>query len=310
MKEIDYDGPSLRESSAWEKRYAQNKAAQGPLLRTPSAENGVSQRNPLPPRRSMYEDVLKHKIPERPLPPHESHEEMPLGKIIFGLLLVLAFGLGVGAYVLIGTKSDILGSAPENVPTVPQVTNEDANIMLSDSPRTQVLADIAILFNKTSLPKGERRAVHFLIKGNGEMSRPATVKEFLQAINKFPGADVFVRSLDTPFTYDIVSDAGLVGNITLLSRSYPNTFAAMLDWETSMPYDLLPVLHPEFTQNKLKEIEGRTFHDERIGTIDVRVLYDALGNVLIAYGFIDPKTLIISGGKGAFASTTLPAVTQ
>jgi hypothetical protein len=302
MKEIEYDGPTIKEPSAWEKRYAQNKASQARPLR--ASDGGFVPQKSLSPRRSMYADIAERGVPEQPRPvyeSHEEHEETHLGKIIFILLLVLTFGLGVGAYALIGTKITILGGMDNEATTTPLVTNEDTDILLSDSPRAQILTDLAIVFGKTTLLEGGTRKVQFLVNGEGGVARPATVKEFFQAINKFPGSDALVRSLDTPLLYEIGSDGTLVGKITLVSRSYANTFAEMLDWESALAQDLLPVLHPEFTQNKLKEIEGRAFRDERIGDIDARILRDALGNILIVYGFVDQKTLVITGGKGMFA---------
>jgi hypothetical protein len=246
----------------------------------------------------MYADITQHPAPVQSPPHYEEHEEMHLGKIIIILLLVLTFGLGIGAYALIGSKRAILGS--ENIiatTTPPELTTDDADILLTDSPRAQILTDVSLLFAKTTLPEGGMRKVRFLVKVEGGSSRPATVKEFFQAVNKFPGGDALLRSLDTPLLYEIGSDISLVGKITLISRSYANTFAQMLDWETSIAQDLLPVLHPELTQNNIKETEGRTFRDERIGDIDARVLRDPLGNELIVYGFVDRKTLIIAGGR-------------
>jgi hypothetical protein len=312
MKEIEYDGPALKEPSAWEKRYAQNRALKAPLLRAPDVGGSVPQKS-LPPRRSMYADMAQHEVSEQSRPAyeaHEEHEETHLGKIIFILLLVLAFGLGIGAYALIGTKMTILGGMDNEATTTPLVTSEDTDILLSDSPRVQILTDLAIVFGKTTLLEGGTRKVQFLVKGEGGVVRPATVKEFFQAINKFPGSDALVRSLDTPLLYEIGSDGTLVGKITLVSRSYANTFAEMLDWESALAQDLLPVLHPEFTQNKLKEIEGRVFRDERIGDIDARILRDALGNVLIVYGFVDHKTLVITGGKRMFAPVIPVSATE
>jgi hypothetical protein len=247
----------------------------------------------------------RSETPLHPLPAYEEHEELHLGRIILALFVVLAFGLGVGAYALVGTKvtSSILESTNDTAMAMsPKITNEDIDILLSDSSRAQVLVDVSITFGKTYLPEGGVRKVQFLVKGEEGVMRPATVKEFFQAINKFPGYDALVRSLDTPLLYEIGSDGTLVGKITLVSRSYANTFAEMLDWESALAQDILPVLHPEFTQNKLKEIEGRLFRDERIGDIDARILRDALGNVLVVYGFVDNKTLVIAGGKGMFAS--------
>lgn len=292
MKEIEYDGPGIKGPSAWEKRYAESKANDARLLRTPSTR-----------------DFVPQKPIERSYSSYDEHKEMHLGKIILVLILVLVLGLSIGAYALIGTRSSMLADTAATT-THPLVTSEDTDIMLSDSPRAQILADIAIVFGKTVLPEGGVRKIRFLVKDERGGSRPATVKEFFKAVNKFSGSDALVRSLDSSFVYEVGSDAGLVGKLTLLTRSYPNTFAHMLDWESAMSQDLLPILHPELTQNNIKETEGRIFRDERIGDIDARILRDALGNVLIVYGFIDSKTLVITGGIRIFAPAPPVASTK
>ena len=257
------------------------------------------------------------KIITAPSPVHAAkeslaaHEEPHLGRIIFILLLVLAFGLGVGAYILIGTKhktpvghNGVNGLAATATPDIITSTTAHADVMLSDSPRTQILVDISLLFGKTTLQTGETRPVVFLIKDAAGNSRPATSADFLNTMGVHPVSRLLIHSLDTDITYKILPGAAPTGELLFTSRSYPNTFAAMLDWEASMAGDILQILHPELNSNDLKAVSGRTFHDERIDGVDTRMLLDPLGNTLIVYGFPNPKTLIISGDRDAFLKST------
>ena len=66
---------------------------------------------------------------------------------------------------------------------------------------------------------------------------------------------------------------------------------------------LIPILDPWYDRKKLSILDGRSFKDLRIGTYDARVLYDLDGVPLLAYVFVNKRTLIITG-----ASDTLTQV--
>lgn len=291
MKEISYEGPAFKnEESEWLKNHKRVTRA---IPSTPEAEAGTREITPTitPLRSSAIKKV----------PTYETeHEDHHLGLIIFVLALMLAFGIGVGAYVLIG-----INKKPEPVPqkeiaVVVTNTVQYTDILLSDSPRAQVLVDIALAFKNTSLVENGVHHVRFLVNRAVGGARQATVRELFQAIRTEPIPETLFTSLEERVTYEIPKGEPLAGKLVLTSRSVPHTFGALFDWEEGMTRTLTPLFHPILSTSYLKDLDGRKFHDERIGSINARVLFDGGENVVLIYGFTDAKTLVIAGNREVF----------
>lgn len=292
MKEISYEGsPYKKEESEWLKKHRRTAP---PLEPVPGPEQ-IVQAQPIAPQRMQN------------IPPVSVHatedEDHHLGMIIFILMLVLAFGIGVGAYVLIGTSKKAEPVVQQEAAVVAEInTAQYTDILLSDSPRAQILVDIALAFKNTSLAEGGVHHVTFVANDVGGKSRPATVSEIFQAVRSERIPDSLFHSLETALTYEIRSGTPPAGKITLTSRSAAHTYGALFDWEQGLSKTLIPLLHPLLNTSYLRDIEERKFHDERIDGTDVRVLVDIMGDVVIIYGFTDPKTLVIAGSREAFLS--------
>ncbi|MCR4333628.1 MAG: hypothetical protein NUV60_01205 [Patescibacteria group bacterium] len=103
--------------------------------------------------------------------------------------------------------------------------------------------------------------------------------------------------------------------------AYSETFASMLSWERSMPYDLeklFPVSpatvstsattasstvstsSPQVVAPTVPAVTP-AFHDEIVSNHDVRVYRDATGKSLFLYGYWNQLTLIIARDSAAFA---------
>ena len=106
----------------------------------------------------------------------------------------------------------------------------------------------------------------------------------------------------------------LTGYFELQSRSYPNTLAGMLEWEPMMAEDLIPALDPWVARKDISALRYRAFKDERIGTIDVRVLRGPDKNAFLAYGFLEKKTLIITSSdevlRTLIEASTVPSLSE
>jgi hypothetical protein len=288
MKEISYDDSSLKnKESEWLKKHRQRIT---PPISSP------------PPLGALPKEVMPSVAPQHSIVPDIAEdEEHHFGFIIFVLTLVLAFGIGVGAYVLIGVNKNVVA-----IPEAPAIENTATNdvqytdILLSDSPRSQVLVDVALAFKNTSLTEGGVHHIAFVMNSTKGDTRPATIRELFQAIRTEPIPETLFNSLEDTLTYEISSQLEPTGKLTLLSRGSAHTFGAFFDWEAGMIRTLVPLLHPIQPTSYLKDLEGRKFHDERISSIDTRVLFDGGENVVLIYGFTDAKTLVIAGGRDAF----------
>ncbi len=305
MKEISYEGPAHdKEETEWAKKKKPSIGSDKVhTMRTFRAdvEELLEEKSETKTSIAMAEAARRESRGETRFPVEE--EESHLGRIIFILVLVLAFGLGIGVYAVVGIKFSIpfLQSATS---TEAVVTPNDTEIMITDSPREQILTDISLTFGKTVLPTHEERAIIFKIKNTDGTEKPASLENFLSAVGVLPPPKTFIESIDPEFAYHIYSGEALAGVLTLHSRAYANTFASMLEWEPEMISDLTLPLNPWYNRSTFKTLEGRVFHDERIGTVDARVLKDMLGNTVLLYGFMNKKTLIIAGTRDAFIGET------
>ncbi len=301
MKEVDYQGPTLEQEL--KKKERSKGSAAIPAVRTFRADvDALMKKEATTKTQIVMAEAARREArgESRTVGGESSH----LGQIIFILTLMLAFVIGVGAYAILGTKINIpfLSGANKSATTTPEVTTKEAQILLSDSPREQILADVSILFGKTILASGDTRKVIFLINDASGKAREATAQEFLATIPERAPSDELLRSLDTSFTFNIFSGAKLTGGFVFTSRSYDNTFAAILDWEKTMSQDLLPIIHPEIKRSDLKGLRDRPFKDMRIGNLDVRTLSDMEGNIILMYALPDKQHLIISGSPEVFTA--------
>lgn len=305
MKEISYDSSRFdKENEERSKKQPQSRgSSRAPSVRTFRAdvegmmqEKGVT-KNAI----TMAEAARRESRGESRFPVEE--EASHLGRTIFILLLVLAFGIGTGIYALIGTKISIPFFS---VATTTPVTTDDVAINIYNSPPEQILADISLSFGKTALPTGSERTVNFIMKNSDGDTVPATLQQFLKATNAAQASIPLPTFVDPEMTYRIHSGTALTGVITLTMRSYPDAFATLLEWEPYMAHDLVPVLNPWYARKDVKSLEGRMFHDEQIGTINARILSDVLGNSLVAYAIVDKKTLYIAGNRDSLVAQ-LPA---
>ncbi len=297
MKEIHYEGPPAeKESEEWEKK----KKVLGKLatVRTFRADvQELIQEKKVTKTSIALAEAGRREARGETRFPSES-DDTHLGRIIFILVLVLAFGLGVGGYALFNTHlSSLLGK--QSSTSTPTATTEDLRVNLANSPREQALADISIAFGKTYLPTGERRTIIFLTTDEQQGEHRVTPIEFFSALQEIPAPEALTISLDSTLTYQVYSSSTLSGIIVLRSRAYANTFAALLEWEPRMANQFIPILNPLYSKKRIKELRNRPFKDGQILGVAVRELSDLDGISVLAYGFIDKKTLIIAGTTDA-----------
>lgn len=297
MKEISYEGPSFFEKGKEKKATRSRGSLAAPTVRTFRAdvEELIEEKGTTKTQMVMAEAARREARGESRI---QNSDTPHLGRIIFILLLVLTFGIGVGAYVLIGTKI----TEPEPIAEIEKpLSQRPIEIQISNSPREQIMADISISFGKTALAVGGVREVHFMTKPTDESARIATTEEILKAISFGAQSESLIRSLSDISTFGIfVERNALIGYLLLNTRSYSNSFSGMLDWENMMTKDLLPALSPWYPRKDIKNLEGRLFTDERIAGVDARVLRDIDGKVVLIYTFINRSGLLITAGEETF----------
>ncbi len=304
MKEIVFEKTTdeLTAQGA-EQKHAGGRGPQAtPILRTFSGdvENLVREKGITKTQVVMAEEARREDRGEaRTVHSDDSH----LTQIIFFLLLILAFGVGLGLYVLIGVKAKPVDTR------VPQIKTERMyEVNITNTPREQILADIATAFSKTSYTPNESRVVAFTVTDAQKNNRDALPKEFLDALAETPIPDSLRRALGDTITLRVHGQSittPLLGSLQFSIRSYPNTFAGMLEWENNMAGELIPSLDPNFSRNTLRTLSGRPFVDARVSGLDARVLRTTDGQVALAYVFVGSEHLVIAKNTDILASVIL-----
>lgn len=304
MKDVDYNGPPMEEIRP-ESIERSKGSPTAPTIRT--FRNDVNEEGSkttrleiLMAQRARNEAAGRSRIPEE----DSAHTEHHFGRIIFLLLLVLAFGIGVGMYALIGgrTSGTPVTETREEGKT-PLSPKNGAAIAIGHSSREQILVTIADVFRTTTLASRETELITLTTTDRGGGSVAATTSTIFSALDMIMHSetDNLVRSLDNTTTYGLYAgDApnAISGFLELRSRSYTETFAGMLRWEKAMADDLIPILKPAMKKSEGALLRGRAWNDERIDGVPARVLSDPDGVSSLAYAFLpDRKTLIIAGGK-------------
>ncbi len=122
----------------------------------------------------------------------------------------------------------------------------------------------------------------------------ADKKEFLKTESFFnilgitPPANI-TQALEGSFGLGIYYLKKNVPFLVLKIRSLDIATAGMFEWEKNLSSDLTPVL-----LIKNKALIGEKFRDGVIKNHDIRILYDASNNPVIAYIFINSGNLLIT----------------
>jgi len=302
MKEIPFDNP-LPQNIASE-RDAPKGSEKAPAVRTFRTdvedlvkEKSISKIQFLAAKLAKRERRGEGRVLE------EVEDPNNLSRFILILGLAFAFVLGIGLYALLSVNE----STPQEniVPKEEPPTLESANILLETLSRDELVERLSVTFGQTSLPFGKIRQVEFSVGDPAEGERQLFAQELFEHIFHFSPKDPLPRSLAPSMRYFIYSGTDLSGVLILESRSYPHTFAALLDWEPRMREELLPLLDPWITQNELRGLARQQLKDVRVENIDARTLEDTGGEVVLAYAFLDEQTLIFAGSLEALRASVV-----
>ena len=129
---------------------------------------------------------------------------------------------------------------------------------------------------------------------------PGSLSRNISATNSMAGV-IFLNGVQSPF-------------FILSVTSYGETFAGMLQWESTMPRDLAK-LFPAYPQPQVATSTTATstkqksapppvltpaFRDEVVANHDTRVYRDAAGRVVFLYGYWNQTTLVIARNAASF----------
>lgn len=128
----------------------------------------------------------------------------------------------------------------------------------------------------------------------GGAKRPATSQEFL-AFMRARLPESAKRALDPRMTIGSVSTNTPEPFLILKSSNFDLLFTGMMTWESNIQFDLEPIFG-------IASIAPASFRDAVRRNASTRILYDAEGNEVLLYSFIDQDTVVITTSSEALSA--------
>ena len=207
--------------------------------------------------------------------------------LVIGSIIFIALGL-IGSYFLFEKSQQQVASQP-------------------------AVFDLAALVKAPLAVAGSPQSIHalFFTKTIGSTTNELSLPDFLTALNlSAPGA--LTRSLTAYMvgTYNSV-DTTQKPHLFLMfqTQDYNQAYASMLQWEPTMLGDVAPLFGIDISGDN-NSLLRKPFKDILINNNDARVLYDANGNALLYYIFIDKNDFIITDSQEAIREVTIRLQTK
>lgn len=208
--------------------------------------------------------------------------------------LLLGVGAIVGAYFFLQSDPTPVAT-PQRVVT-PVFAENRTKVSATATPR---LDDLNELVQMVSTPAPET-LTHITFQAPGELG-PELIpfSEILLASNEVPGT--LARAVYPQSMFGVYGDTK-EPVLVLAVTSFERSFKSLLSWESDMSEDLAPLFGTLNTERIATSTPPyiEAFVDEEIETTDARILYDAVGDTHLIYGFITPNILFITQTKETF----------
>lgn len=110
--------------------------------------------------------------------------------------------------------------------------------------------------------------------------------------------DRVARNLKPEFMFGVYNNGQNQARFLILNiNAYDQVYAALLEWESGLAADTLPLL---YSGQRVNQVAGRQFSDKRIRNADIRLVTDTAGKIFLLYTFLDQDTLLITTSEEAF----------
>jgi hypothetical protein len=231
--------------------------------------------------------------------------------LITGSIIFIALGL-IGSYFLFEKSQQQVASQPAAPLQIQTLISYDTSAFI-DATTAGSVFDLASLVKAPLTVAGSPQSIHalFFTKKIGTTTTELSLPDFLTALNlSAPGA--LTRSLSAYMvgTYDSV-DTTQKPHLFLMfqTQDYNQAYASMLQWEPTMLGDVAPLFGIDISGDN-NSLLRKPFKDILINNNDARVLYDANGNALLYYIFIDKNDFIITDSQEAIREVTIRLQTK
>jgi len=250
--------------------------------------------------------VLASQQDSKKAPPKKAAPKKSSTPVLVTAVILVVLGIGIvgGAFVFLRTETAPV-STPQRAVT-PVFAESRTNVTASAVPTIEDLEDLLLSVNAPAANTLSHVTFSSVSDGAAEI---IPFSNILLESNQVPGT--LARTVYPQSMFGVYGE-NKEPVLVLAVTSFERSFKSLLLWEDEMPEALAPLFGnlntlqigtttPEFIQ---------TFVDEEIETTDARILYDAVGDTHIIYGFVTPNILFVTQTKDTFIDLTDRIVQQ
>lgn len=230
--------------------------------------------------------------------------------LIVSALVLLVVGGGLLVFAFMPTKQVPIANEPQLPASTLIYADETIPLPLAGHNRTSVMNDLVAMRENTALSLGLIREIYpTKLSTSTNLSEREEIAPVLRLIAPHAN-DAFLRTLTEKYILGVHVFDGNQAFLMVTTSSYEQTFVGMVEWESDMLADLLPLFErrprPRSPNERLSTTSAPSvintgFVDMVIENHDARVLKDSNGNIVLLWTFINQNTLAITTNERTLA---------
>lgn len=232
--------------------------------------------------------LAEQKKREKSTPIEYSTPKKSHAGIFIMIVIILILMLGGGWYYWFTTsqKVDVVQQMSVTVPAyIPYTKATTVTLDIDSDP-------LVLIGSKLAQLNAGLNTVYALVPIDGV---GASTQTQLPAILKnTDGPDRLLRSLNPTYMLGVYSYDTQSPFMILKNTFFQNAFSGMLEWEKTMRDDLVSLVQVSHPAEVSGNVVSGSFEDALISNIDVRLLKNETGEVILAYAFANKDTIVIT----------------
>ncbi|HBM45526.1 MAG: hypothetical protein UT05_C0010G0043 [Parcubacteria group bacterium GW2011_GWF2_38_76] len=249
-------------------------------------------------RIAMEEDARKRKSSDT-----RGREGIKNWAMIIASIVFITFGIGVGGYLYFNYyREQATVEKPADLikkTKVPIVVESQKELSLSGMSSEKTISEIKNSILESSVTAGSIQKIILTKRTPTDEVIEITSQDFFSAIKSSISSET-IRSLNSEMLFGVLNTitGAKSGIMVFMTESYQNSFAGMLKWEKgSMVKDIYEIIKSVPANDYLIT---KNFEDLILNNQDTRVLKNENGEIVLVYGFLNGRELIIAGNTNVF----------
>jgi len=203
-------------------------------------------------------------------------------------ILLLGLAVGILGFIFLNKKAGMTAVAPQFTPMI--FIDQTKFLEISEQNKDKIIKSVRDEANATEVKEGGIEAIYLTLS-----KKIVGLREFIVLLkgNLVLGGQELV---DDNFLLGIANNGSKNVFLLIKMRSWPDIFDSLRVWENKMFYDLQGLFGVELSANT-NYLLNKNFEDGIIENKNARILYDATGEVVLMYVFVDDTHVVVANDR-------------